>query len=87
MQINSFVVLNNKNIKRINTHMRIQEITTIKPIQLLTPAKARVNALKQAKDRAADALATERDSQKKANALQKAVDAQQTLAKLKLGGN
>lgn len=70
-------------IKRINTHMRIQEITAIKSIQPLTPAKARVNALKQAKDRAADALTAERDRQKKANALQKAVDAQQTLAKLR----
>ncbi len=39
--------------------MRIHEITTIKPIQPLTPAKSRINALKQAKDRAADALTAE----------------------------
>jgi hypothetical protein len=62
--------------------MRINEITTIKPIQPLTPAKTKINALKQAKDRAADALSKERERQKRTNALQKARDAQMTLAKL-----
>ncbi len=45
--------------------MRIHEITRIKPLQPLTPAKARINALKQTKDRAADALRAEQDRQKK----------------------
>jgi hypothetical protein len=46
--------------------MRINEITAIKPIQPLTPSAARINALKQTKDRAADALSAERDRQKQA---------------------
>jgi len=62
--------------------MRIHEITAIKSIQPLTPAKARINALKQAKDKAADALTKERERQKRTNALKKASDAQLTLAKL-----
>jgi hypothetical protein len=41
--------------------MRFYEIKTIKPIQPLTPSAARINALKQSKDRAADALTAERD--------------------------
>jgi len=62
--------------------MRIHEITAIKPIQPLTPANTKINALKQVKDRAADALTKERERQKRSNALQKASDAQMTLAKL-----
>jgi hypothetical protein len=50
--------------------MRFYEFKTIKPIQPLTPAKARINALKQSKDRAADALKTERDRQKRNKAQQ-----------------
>ncbi len=50
--------------------MRFYEIKTINPIQPLTPAKARINALKQSKDRAADALKTERDRQKRNKAQQ-----------------
>ena len=46
--------------------MRIHEITAIKPIKPLTPSAARINALKQTKDRAADALTAERDRQKQA---------------------
>ena len=46
--------------------MRFYEFKTIKPIQPLTPAKARINALKQSKDRAADALTAERTRQKQA---------------------
>jgi hypothetical protein len=45
--------------------MRIQQITTITPIQLLTPAKAGINALKQSKDSAADFLKAERDRKNK----------------------
>lgn len=41
--------------------MHIQEITTINPIQLLTPAKSGINALKQTKDSAADVLKAERE--------------------------
>jgi hypothetical protein len=62
--------------------MRIDEITAIKPIQPLTPAKTKINALKQTKDRAADALSKERERQKRTHALKKASDAQMTLAKL-----
>jgi hypothetical protein len=62
--------------------MRIHEITAIKPIQPLTPANTKINALKQVKDRAADALSKERERQNRTNALKKALDAQLTLAKL-----
>lgn len=61
--------------------MRIHEIAKIKPIQPLTPAKARINALKQAKDRAADALTAERTRQKQAKAREKLEKSQQALAK------
>lgn len=64
--------------------MRINEITTIKPIQPLTPSKARINALKQAKDRAADALSAEQDRQKQRKAAERARTAQQALAKARL---
>ena len=46
--------------------MRAHGITKIKPIQLPTPANSKINALKQAKDRAVDALTAERDRQKQA---------------------
>jgi hypothetical protein len=65
--------------------MRIHEITTIKPIQPLTPSKARINALKQAKDRAADALTAERTRQKQAKARDRVTKAQQALAKARVG--
>ena len=58
--------------------MRFYEI---KPIQPLTPAKAKINALKQAKDRAADALTAERTRQKQAKARDRVQKAQQALAK------
>ena len=57
--------------------MRIHEIKAIQP---LTPENARINALKQAKDRAADALATERNRQKQARAQDKFAKAQRDLA-------
>ena len=65
--------------------MRIQEITTIKPIQPLTPSKVRINALKQAKDRAADALTAERTRQKQTKAAERVRTAQQALSKARLG--
>ena len=57
--------------------MRIHEIKAIQP---LTPEKARINALKQAKDRAADAQATEKNRQKQARAQDKLIKAQRVLA-------
>jgi hypothetical protein len=65
--------------------MRINEITAIKPLQPLTPAKARINALKQTKDRAADALRAEKDRQKQAKAAERVKTAQQALNKARLG--
>ena len=44
--------------------MRIHEITTIKPQKPLTPAQARVNALKQNVQRSNDQLNAERDRQR-----------------------
>ena len=61
--------------------MRIHEIAKIKPIQPLTPSAAKINALKQAKDRAADALTAERTRQKQEKARDRVVKAQQALAK------
>lgn len=66
--------------------MCIHEITTIKPIlPLTTPSKVKINALKQAKDRAADALTAERDRQKQTKAAKRVRTAQQALAKARLG--
>ena len=64
--------------------MRFYEFKTIKPIQPLTPAQARVRALKQQQTRAKDALAAERDRQKQAKAQERVVKAQQALAKARL---
>ena len=61
--------------------MRLHEIN---PIQPLTPAKAKINALKQSKDMAADALTAERDRQKQAKAREQIKKAQQTLAKARM---
>ena len=61
--------------------MRFYEFTTPKPIQPLTPSIAKINALKQAKDRAADALTAERTRQKQAKARDRVQKAQQALAK------
>ena len=57
--------------------MRIHEIKAIQP---LTPEKARINALKQANDRAAVALKAERNRQKQARAQDKLAQAQRDLA-------
>ena len=64
--------------------MRFYEFKTIKPIQPLTPAQARINALKQQQTRAKDALTAERDRQKQAKATERVKKAQQTLAKARL---
>ena len=61
--------------------MRLYEIATIKPIKPLTPANARINALKQSKDRAADVLTAERTRQKQAKATERVQKAQQALVK------
>ena len=61
--------------------MRIHEIKAIQP---MTPEKARINALKQAKDRAADAIATEKNRQKQARAQDRLAQAQRVLAMTRL---
>ena len=78
------VVLNDTLLPKHKYHMRFYEIKTIKPIQPLTPSAARINALKQSKDRAADALTAERDRQKQAKATERVRIAQQALAKVRL---
>ena len=78
------VVLNDTLLPKHKYHMRFYEIKTIKPIQPLTPSAARINALKQSKDRAADALTAERDRQKQAKATERVRTAQQALAKARL---
>ena len=64
--------------------MRFYEFKTIRPIKPLTPAKARIHALNKQKDRANDALKTERARQKQANAVQRVQNAQQALVKVRL---
>ena len=59
--------------------MRINEIQNIKP---LTPAQARVSALKQQKERAGDNLKAEKDRQKKQKAVAAIQKNNQTLANL-----
>ena len=51
--------------------MRINEITAIKPIKQLTPAKARINALKQQQTKAKTALNAERERQQQAKATER----------------
>lgn len=64
--------------------MRIQEITTINPIQPLTPAKAKINALQTQKDNASAALKTEKQSQQRTRAVTGLQKAQQSLNKVGL---
>jgi hypothetical protein len=75
------VVSNDTSLTKHKYSMRFYEFKTIKPIQPLTPSEARINALKQTKDRAADALTAERDRQKQAKATERVRAAQQALAK------
>jgi hypothetical protein len=78
------VVLNDTLLPKHKYHMRFYEITTIKPIQPLTPAQARVNALKQQQTHAKDALTAERVRQKQAKAQERVQKAQQALAKARI---
>ena len=64
--------------------MRFYEFKTIKPIQPLTPSTARINVLKQSKERAADALTAEKNRQKQAKAQERVKTAQQALAKARM---
>jgi hypothetical protein len=59
--------------------MRISELQNIKP---LTPAQARVSALKQQKERASGMLKAEKDRQKQQQERDKISNAQQALAKI-----
>ncbi len=61
--------------------MRINEIQNIKP---LTPAQARVSALKQQKERAGDMLKAEKDRLKQQNERDKISNAQQAIANVNL---
>lgn len=60
--------------------MRIHEVTATKP---QTPEQQRINALKQQKDRAASALKTERERQKKNKAQAALQQSQQVLSQIK----
>jgi hypothetical protein len=60
--------------------MRFYEFKTIKP---LTPQQARINALKQQKERANTQLKAEKDKQKKQKAVQAIQHNNQVLAKLR----
>jgi hypothetical protein len=62
--------------------MRFYEFKTIQPIKPLTPPQARINALKQQKERVGKQLKTERDTQKKQKAIAAIQRNNQTLAKL-----
>lgn len=63
--------------------MRFYEFaTTLKHIKPLNPAQARINALKQQKERASKLLKAEKGRQKKAAATQKIQQANNTLGKL-----
>ena len=64
--------------------MRINEITTIKLLKPLTPAQARLNALKQQQTRASDAFNAERERQQQAKAAERVQKAQQALTKARL---
>ncbi len=61
--------------------MRIHEIKSRQP---MTPERARINALKQAKDRATNALTAERNRQKQARAKDRLAKAQRDLAMTRL---
>jgi hypothetical protein len=62
--------------------MRFYEFKTIQPIKPLTAPQARINALKQQKERVGKQLKTERDAQKKQKAVAAIQRNNQTLAKL-----
>lgn len=60
--------------------MRFFEFATIKPI---TPQQAKINTLKQQKERISKQIKNERETQQKQKATQKIQQANQTLAKLR----
>ena len=60
--------------------MRFYEFKTIKP---LTPQQAKINTLKQQKERVSTQLKTEREAQKKQKAVQAIQQNNATLAKLR----
>lgn len=62
--------------------MRFYEFKTIQPIKPLTAPQARINALKQQKERVGNQLKTERDTQKKQKAVAAIQKNNQVLAKL-----
>jgi len=64
--------------------MRIHEFTTIKRIKPLTPAQAKINALKQQQTMAKTLLSTERQRQQQIKATERVQKAQQALTKAKL---
>jgi hypothetical protein len=64
--------------------MRIQEITSPQFSQPLTPAQAKIDALKQQKERASTALKAERERQQRTKAKQNIQNAQQALNKIGL---
>ncbi len=63
--------------KALNTHMKITEITTQKP---LTPERARVQSLKRSVDQAKIALQQERSRQQQQRAAERIRKLQQTAA-------
>ncbi len=66
--------------------MRFYEFKTIQPIKPATPQQAKINTLKQQKERATTALKTERTRQQKQKAVYAIQKNNQTLAKLNSGG-
>ena len=66
--------------------MRFYEFKTIQPIKPASPQQAKINTLKQQKERATTALKTERTRQQRQKAFTAIQKNNQTLAKLNNGG-
>jgi len=66
--------------------MRFYEFKTIQPIKPASPQQAKINTLKQQKERATTALKTERTRQQKQKAVTAIQKNNQTLTKLNSGG-
>ena len=66
--------------------MRFYEFKTIQPIKPATPQQAKINTLKQQKERATTALKTERTRQQRQKAVTAIQKNNQTLAKLNNNG-
>ena len=56
---------------RLNKHMRIYEISTLKPIKPMSPAQHRIYAKKRQVDQAREALKREKDAQKRQRELER----------------